>query len=245
MYKCVIIDDEKHAIEELSKFLESVPNFVLFKSYLDSSEALIEIKKEHKIDVAFVDIDMPKINGIELVKAIRDKVDKVIFTTAHSKYAYDAFEVNADGYLLKPYSLSKFITTLHKIFPDQEAINQSKSDDDFFFVKSRKDQLVYMKIKYKDVIYIQSELNYVIIYTVNESIKCYLSLTEISKELNSQKGFLQFHRSYLINEEHILSILGNVLYLSNEINIPVGEKYGHNLKNYLQEKLINRKSKEV
>jgi len=119
MYKCIIIDDEPHAIEGLKGYMASTPQLNLVKSYTDSLAALKDIQESEPVDLIFLDVDMPTINGIELAKEIRNKTAKLIFTTAHTKYAFEAFEVNADGYLLKPYSIGKFIIAINRLFPDQ------------------------------------------------------------------------------------------------------------------------------
>src|SRR3982750_1482359 len=114
MYKCIIIDDEPQAIEGLKTYLAATPQLELLASYTDPVIALKEIVERDNVDLIFLDVDMPKINGIELAKVIRNKTKKLIFTTAHTKYAFDAFEADADAFLWKPYSLGKFIITIEK-----------------------------------------------------------------------------------------------------------------------------------
>jgi DNA-binding LytR/AlgR family response regulator len=137
MYRCIIIDDEQHAIEGLKKYIDSVPELTLIQSYTDPLLALKAITEGDAVDLILLDVDMPKITGIELSKVIRNKTNKLIFTTAHTKYAYDAFEADADAYLLKPYTLGKFVITINKLFPAKQQTDTSLEKEDFFFVKSK------------------------------------------------------------------------------------------------------------
>src|SRR5471030_2614302 len=99
--KCVIIDDDEYAIEGLKNYIRSVPTLILEKSYTDPVEALMDITAGEMIDLILLDINMPKINGLELSREIRQKTRKLVFTTSYTKYGYEAFEAEADAYLLK------------------------------------------------------------------------------------------------------------------------------------------------
>lgn len=242
MYKCVIIDDEPHAIEGLTKYIDSVPELVLIKSYTDPLLALKDFDQIGPVDILFLDIDMPKINGIELSKEIKNKTQKLIFTTAHTKYAYEAFEVNADAFLLKPYSLGKFIITINKLFPEKKL--DEKTDEniavkkDFFFVKSREDDLKILKIRYADIVAVESKQNYIMIYTITKKVLTYMSLTEIAKILNTMPGFMQLHRSFIISQDQIETIDGNLVKMINGIRISVGDHYRKEFNAFVADKLI-------
>lgn len=115
-YSCIIVDDDLYAIERLEGFIDSYPNLNLIGSYTDSKKALVSILNADPVDLILLDIEMPQINGIALSKEIRNKTKKLVFTTAHIKYGYEAFQVYADDYLLKPFSLERFIISMNKIF---------------------------------------------------------------------------------------------------------------------------------
>jgi DNA-binding LytR/AlgR family response regulator len=237
MYSCIIVDDEQDSIEGLKKYMESFSELDLVATYLDPVEAFKAILAGPTVDFVFLDIDMPKISGIELAKEIRGKVRQLIFTTAHSKYAYEAFEVNAEGYLLKPYTLSKFMTTVSKL------IGIEKTDikvikEDFFFVKSKEDHLKIIKIKFNDLIAIESKQNYVMLYLKNKNVLTYMSLTEIMKFLKDIPGFIQLHRSFIIQQDEIQSIDGNQIKLTNELQITIGETFRKEFNTFVQERLI-------
>lgn len=243
MVKCLIIDDEPHAIEGLKGYIAELPMLVLLASYTDPTIALKEIQLLDGVDLIFVDVDMPKINGIELAKEIRSKTKKLIFTTAHTKYAYEAFEVKADGYLLKPYSLGKFIITINNLFPtigqsSTDVVNPELVKNDFFFVKSKEDDLKILKIKYEDVVAVESKQNYIMIYTAKKNILTYMSLTEIAKILTVMPNFMQLHRSFLINSSHIEMIDGNLVKMFNGIKITVGESFRREFNVFVSKDLL-------
>lgn len=239
MYKCVIIDDEPYAIEGLKNYIHSIPNLQLIKCFTNPVEAMMDLATADMVDLILIDIDMPQITGIELSKEIRQKTRKLVFTTAYTQYGYDAFQVDADAYLLKPYTLSKFVATIAKLFANEvESETEIKTIDDFFFVKYKDEHLKIVKIRYGDVVAVESKLNYVMIHTLFKKILTYMSLTEISKILNQFQSFVQFQRSFVINKDHIDLIDGNTIKMINGLQIPVGEYYRKDFAEFLTKKLI-------
>lgn len=238
MYKCIIIDDEQHAIDGLKKYIDSVPELTLVQSYTDPLKALKSITEGDAVDLILMDVDMPKITGIELSKAIRSKTAKLIFTTAHTKYAYDAFEADADAFLLKPYTLGKFVITINKLFPGERQVDSALEKEDFFFVKSKEESPKIIKIKYKDVVAVESKLNYVMIHTPVKNILTYMSLTEMAKILNNNDDFIQLHRSFIVRKDHMESIDGNTIKMINGIQITVGDHYRKDFTDFINLRLI-------
>lgn len=238
MYKCIIIDDEQHAIEGLKKYIDSVPELTLIQSYTDPLQALKAITEGDPVDLILLDVDMPKITGIELSKAIRNKTQKLIFTTAHTKYAYDAFEADADAFLLKPYTLGKFVITINKLFPTKPHSEASSEKEDFFFVKSKEETPKIIKVKYKDVVAVESKLNYVMIHTPAKNIVTYMSLTEMAKILNDGDDFIQLHRSFIVRKDQMESIDGNTIKMVNGIQITVGDHYRKEFADFINTRLI-------
>lgn len=238
MYKCIIIDDEPHAIEGLKKYIDSVPELTLVQSYTDPLKALKSITEGEPVDLILLDVDMPKITGIELSKVIRNKTAKLIFTTAHTKYAYDAFEADADAYLLKPYTLGKFVITINKLFPEKQQAEANAEREDFFFVKSKEENHKIIKIKYKEVVAVESKLNYVMIHTPTRQILTYMSLTEMAKILNNGDDFIQLHRSFIVKKDHIESIDGNTIKMVNGVQITVGDHYRKEFADFINTRLI-------
>lgn len=241
MYKCIIIDDEPHAIEGLKCYISQIPSLCLLTSYIDPIDALNEIRSLDGIDVIFIDVDMPKMNGLELAKEIRSKTKKLIFTTAHTRYAFEAFELRADAYLLKPYSLGKLNITMNNLFSVDNKVTDQRFINDFFFVKSKDDNLKILKVKYSDVIAVESKLNYIMIYTSGKNIMTYMTLTEVSKIFSVRANFMQLHRSYLINRDHIEMIDGNLVKMVNELRIAVGDGYRKVFQDFVSTALIKMK----
>lgn len=238
--KCIIIDDESHAIEGLKRYIETMPELEIVKSYTEPLVALKEISTGEPVDIIFLDVDMPMINGLELAKEIRNKTQKLVFTTGHTDYAYQAFEANADAYLLKPFSLGKFAITVNKLFPDTTSeileVNTSGTRNlDYFFIKAKAETTKIVKIHFNDVIYVESKEHNLHIVTLKETyITSYMTLTEISKALAGHPEFIQLHRSYIVNEKHIESISGNCLKMANRQEIMIGDFYRKNFNDFLQ-----------
>jgi len=247
IYKCIIIDDELYAIEGLKNYINAVPNLELVKFYTDPMEALMEINAGDMVDLILLDINMPKISGLELSLEIRHKTHKLVFTTSFSQYGYEAFEREADAYLLKPYTLSKFASTIAKLFPRQvepTPTTVSTDDDDFFFVKDKNEQLRIVKVRYQDVVAVESQQNYVFIHTLGRKVLTYMSLTEMGKTFQPFRNFVQFQRSFIINKDHIESINGNMIKMVNGIIITVGEHFKNDYQAFLSKNLIKAKRKE-
>jgi DNA-binding LytR/AlgR family response regulator len=238
-YKCIIIDDEEFAVDWLKNYIAAIPSLKLVKCYTDPLKALLEIAQGEAVDLIILDIHMPKITGIDLSKQIRRKTNKLIFSTAYKEYGFEAYEVEADAYLLKPYSISKFAATVAKLFSEvdgQKAGGNTK--DDFFFVKNKDENLKIVKINYAEVIAVESKQNYVLIHTLTKKVLTYMSLTEISKILNKFQFFVQFQRSFIIGKMHIESIDGNTIKMVNGLQITVGDYYRKEFSAFLAEKLI-------
>jgi DNA-binding LytR/AlgR family response regulator len=187
-----------------------------------------------------MDVDMPMISGIELSKAIRHKTSKLIFTTSHSKYAYEAFEMNASAYLLKPYTFARFAETLNRLFPQSPSLpNISiQQEEDYFFVRNKNEKNSLIKVRYSDIVAVESLQNYVRIYTTNETIVTYIALSEIKIILQDYPNFAQAHRSFIIAKNHIEKVEGNTLKMVNNLTVNVGNSYREGIQEYIKEKTI-------
>lgn len=232
MLSCILIDDEAHALTALQNYLSHVPNMEIAGTFLNPIEALQAIQQREAVDLVLLDVNMPELSGVELARLIRSKTRKLVFTTGHAKYAYEAFEVKADAYLLKPYSLAKFLETI------QQLELQVSHTEDFFFVKSKEDDLKMVKIYFRDITAIESKLNYIRIYTAEKQVTTYLSLTEMAKILSKQPGFMQVHRSFIVHTAQIRAVDGNTLEMSDGLKITVGELYRKAFNDFLTGKTI-------
>src|ERR1700761_4700701 len=237
MLKCVIVDDEQFSVDAILKYINLIPNLDVIGIYTDPVNALETISAEEDVDLLFMDIDMPWLSGLELAKALRGKTQKIVFTTAHSKYAFDAFEVEGDAFLLKPFTFGKFSTTINRLFPEKNSRSTSSTtqmENDYFLVKSKEDDLAIVRIKYNEVIAFESLQNYVKIHLAdNKSLIAYLTIKDILQLLKFRPEFKQFHRAFVISTDNISHIKGNMIQMSNGINFPVGDVYKEQFSNYL------------
>jgi len=237
MYKCIIIDDEHKSINSLEKYISTLPNLLISASYTSPKQALEEINKMDEVDLILMDIDMPEISGLDLARAIRTKTRKLIFTTAHAKYAYDAFEAEGDAYLLKPYSLLKFTNVITKFFPAESKHAQKRNSSEFFFVKSKNNHNL-INIRFSDIISIESKLNYVEIQTLQHKILTHMTLSEIAAFLNMEGGFLRFQRSFIISERYIQYIDGYTIHMQGGLKVSVGEFYRKDFNEFISGRTI-------
>lgn len=238
--KCVIIDDEKHGIELLTEYINAMPNLMLTKSFTDPMDALIDISSKDKIDILFLDIDMPGMTGIELARAIRFKTRYLIFTTAHSKYAIEAFGVQANEYLLKPISMSKFALAVNRILTSEDEQKTESSEEDFFFIKTDQVQK-YIKINLKDLVAVEGLNNYVKIHTVNGMHIAYLTIRELEEKLTGNSSFIRVQRSFIISMNYINKVEGAFITLNNKLEVPLGRTYKKQFLTFLEKKTLRSK----
>ncbi|WP_316845092.1 LytTR family DNA-binding domain-containing protein [Pedobacter psychrodurus] len=238
--KCIVIDDDIRAIDGIKSYIDKLTNIQLIKSYTDPIQALNEITAGDVVDIVFMDVDMPMISGIELSKAIRHKTDKLIFTTSHSKYAYEAFEMYASAYLLKPYTFFRFAETINRLFPHTATKPNItvKQEDDYFFVRNKSEKNNLIKVRYTDIVAVESLQNYVRIFTLNETIVSYIALSEIKIILKDHHNFAQAHRSFIIAKNYIEKVEGNTLKMINNLTINIGNSYRESIQEYIKEKTI-------
>lgn len=237
MYHCIIIDDEPDAVEILTDYIQQMSELELRSSYTDPVKAMAEITSSDGIDIVFMDIDMPRISGIDLSKAIRTKTDKLIFTTAHTKYAFDAFEVEADAYLLKPFTFAKFALTINKLIKEGRRAKTTEAVNEFY-VKTTEERNRFVRIKFDDVIAIESVKNYIKIYTMTEDIMTYLTLKEIKERFDETDDFIQIHRSFIISKNYIEKVEGSLVKLPKNMLIPIGTFYKDAFYDYLLKNTI-------
>lgn len=236
-YKCIIIDDEPDAIEIINDYIQQIPQLELKDSYSDPLRAMSDISKNEGVDFVFMDIDMPRISGIDLSKNIRNKTNKLIFTTAHTKYAFEAFEVEADAYLLKPFTFAKFALTINKLIKDSTRVSREENPNEFY-VKTTEERNRFVRIKFDEVIAVESVKNYIKIYTMAEEIMTYLTLKEIKERFDETDDFIQIHRSFIISKNYIEKVEGSLVKLPKNMLIPIGTFYKDAFYDYLLKNTI-------
>jgi len=221
---CLVADDEPIAREIIQNYCAHLPNLKVVASCSNALEAKAAMQ-EHPVDILFLDINMPVLDGISFLKTIQHK-PQVIFTTAYKEYALNAFDLAAVDYLLKPFSLERFIVAVDKAL---ERINKpaaavqnvtAEKTENYLFVKT--DSKIY-RIAYQDIIYAEANGNYTKIVTTQQTLTPGITFTGFEQQLPSSK-FIRVHRSFIINKSHITHIEGNRVFVNNT-EIPIGSNY--------------------
>jgi DNA-binding LytR/AlgR family response regulator len=225
MMNCVIIDDEPLAREGLSSYVREV-DFLQLVATCTNPVELIKLLDEHPVDLIFLDIQMPKMNGIDFLKIVQ-KPPMVIITTAFPSYALEGFQLNVMDYLLKPITFDRFFKAankakdyyqlLHK--PAGEASKTEKTED-YFFIKCGSK---YEKIFFDDILYVQGMQNYVTIYTRKGKYMTLLYLKNLEENLD-RKAFIRVHKSYIVAVSKIEGIEGNEIFIQSN-KIPISRNY--------------------
>ena len=225
MIKTLIVDDEPLALDIIESYIEKIPDLELVARCDNAIDANEILQKEH-VDLLILDIQMPQMTGIELVKSLRSK-PKVIFTTAYSEYAVEGFELDAIDYLLKPVAFDRFMKAVNKV-KDGADRSTVAADDDFFFVKADKK---LMKIHFNEILYIEGLKDYVIIKKEAGRVIALQTMKSLEAKLPSNI-FMRVHRSYIVNIAKIKAVVGNSLELienGKTKDIPIGKNYKDDL----------------
>jgi len=225
MYTCLAIDDEFSALEIITDYIALQPELKLLKSYSSAPTALKEIENlKKRVDVIFLDIEMPTLNGIELARLIKHKTNKLVFTTAHANYAIHSYELEADAFLLKPFSQQKFDQIIKRLFSNSSNVQAEKSND-FILLKSDEQKNRFIKIKLDKIYAVEAQERLTKIYLENEVIFSRSSFSEALALLTTNTGFSQIHRSFIIAESQIKTLERLYVILNNNIRISIGRKY--------------------
>jgi DNA-binding LytR/AlgR family response regulator len=239
MINCLIVDDEQHAIDILVHYVSQTPFLKLVASTTNPIDAL-QIVNTQKIDLIFLDIQMPELTGIDFIKAIQGKAD-VILTTAYSEFALESYELNVVDYLLKPVRFPRFLQAVQKVMPESSEAQAEAAplelEDDYIFVKTESKGKL-LKINLSDIDYIEGMKNYVAIYCSSKKTLVYTSMKELEERL-PHKQFIRVHKSFIIPIARITGIEGNVLRLKNvTADVQIGESYKSDLMEIVRNKMI-------
>jgi DNA-binding LytR/AlgR family response regulator len=233
MINCIVVDDEPHAIEVLDHYVKQTPHLHLVASFNNPIEAL-QLMGQRKIDLVFLDIQMPEISGIDFIKAIQGK-SKVILTTAYSEFALEGYELSVVDYLLKPIRLPRFLVAVQKAVEQINTANEQ--EDDYIFVKTESKGKL-LKINLADIDFIESMKNYVAIYRGGQKTLVYTSMKELEERL-PKKQFIRVHKSFIIPISRITGIEGNLVRLKNvTAEVLIGENYKSELMDIIKGKMI-------
>jgi DNA-binding LytR/AlgR family response regulator len=237
MITTIAIDDEPLALQLVSGYIAKTPGLNLLAGF-DNPVDAAEFLAETSVDLIFVDIQMPDLNGIEFTR-LMEKGPKVIFTTAFEKYALDGYKLEIVDYLLKPFSYEEFLIAVQKVRKllrlEQRAAIKVDANSEFLFLKS---DYKIKRINFNDILYIEGLKDYVKVYTQNTP-KLLLSLTSL-KLLESKlpaNKFMRVHRSFIVNLEKIDTIERSRIVFGKEY-IPVSDQYKDKFQEYLDKNFL-------
>lgn len=235
---CLAVDDEPLALGLVCSFIDQTPFLKLAGKFSSAVEALKALHSQ-KIDLIFLDIQMPDLNGIELARVIdSSKNDKprIIFTTAYNQFALEGYRVDALDYLLKPFSYEEFLHAATKALSYAELVEKSNlspiSVSKHATEEAAEDEYLFLKVEYQlvrialhDILYIEGLKDYVKVWleSVEKPILSLTSLKSLEEKLPSKK-FMRVHRSFIVSLDKISSITRNSLHIG-KINIAVGDQY--------------------
>lgn len=237
MIKCIAIDDEPHALRQLAEYIEAVPYLSLEGSFESAFDAC-NFLHDNAIDLIFVDINMPDINGIDFVKSLPKNV-KIVFITAHSEFAYEGFQLDAADYLLKPISFTDFLKSANKVneryFQQNSSLPEIQQNRDYLFIKS---EYRVIRINFKDIKYIESKREYVKIFLEgSEPITTLMSIKKLEETLPGNM-FMRVHRSFIVNLDKITVVERNRIIFDNKVYIPISENYGEKFQEYMEKGFV-------
>lgn len=224
MIKCIAIDDEPLALRQLVSYIDQTP-FLQLSGKFTNALMVNAYLKTNDVDLMFLDINMPDLNGMELAKSLENP-PKIIFTTAYSEYAIEGYKVNAVDYLLKPIEYEDFLLAATKA---ESAIKKERllnteiiKKDDYLFIKSGQK---HIRINFKDIKYLEAQKEYVSINLINsEPVRTLIRLKNI-EEILPKGNFMRIHRSYIVNLSHIVTVERNRIIYSNKEFIVVSDTY--------------------
>ncbi|HET6252854.1 MAG TPA: LytTR family DNA-binding domain-containing protein [Puia sp.] len=212
--KCVIIDDEPIARKVLQEYIEEI-EFLELAGQAENPLKAMAILHAQEVDILLLDINMPKINGIDFLKSSRSTAS-VIITTAYADYAVESYGLDVLDYLVKPIGFDRFLKACNKAREAAELKRLSKGQPqkpgDHFFIKSNNQ---IEKVFYSDLLYAEAMLNYVMLYTATRKMMVYVTIKGLEEQLPADQ-FIKVHKSYIVNIGKVRSIEGNVLDIGNE-----------------------------
>ncbi|MFP4090382.1 MAG: LytR/AlgR family response regulator transcription factor [Cyclobacteriaceae bacterium] len=222
---CIIIEDQPPAQRILKKYIEEVGTLQLKATFTDAVQAMAYLKSE-PVDLVFLDIHLPKISGIDLLKSM-SLLPPVILTTAYAEYALESYEFDVVDYLLKPISFQRFVKAISKVLPD--ANNQAKPEKNEMSAPLRQEIFIksgyeHVRIVVEDIIFIKSDADYSEIYLTGKKLLSSEPLRKWVEILNDQQ-FVRVHKSYIINASRIVKVVGNQVYMISKTVIPIGRAY--------------------
>jgi DNA-binding LytR/AlgR family response regulator len=221
-FSCIIVEDEKLASELLEDYIKDTP-FLALKHICSDALKALEILQKENIDVIFLDINLPKLKGLDFIKTLK-KAPQIIITTAHREFALEGYELNVVDYLLKPISFNRFLMAVNKLrtngIIEPQMISFPNTERTYIFINNNKKKI---KIYTDEILYIESKKEYISIVTLENTYQTKYQLTEIEEQLPKNK-FIRTHRSFIVSLEKITAFSSTEVEI-NLLQIPIGRSY--------------------
>lgn len=221
--RCIIVDDEPLAQELMKDHIAKLDDFELVGVCSNAMEAMTKLHN-NKVDLMFLDIHMPQINGIDFLKTLKNP-PKVIFTTAYREHALEGFELDAVDYLLKPITFERFLKSVNKYYQtkgDTLQVVDAERNSELSYVYVKENKMV-KKIRLNDILFIEGYSEYVRIYAGDKRIVTKAGLTELEHKL-PQENFLRIHKSYIVSMSKITAFSASIIEV-NKKELPIGRNY--------------------
>ncbi len=223
---CLIIDDDKLSRKLLEKFVEKTELLDQYHSFPGAIEAINFIRKdEEHVDLIFLDIEMPDMNGVEFMQAIGDHPVQIVVVSSKEKYALDAIEYDVTDYLLKPVTYVRFLKAVEKALAKlrEEMLPASNSKQDFFIRNNSN----LKRLRYEEVVWIEALENYIVVYTFDEKYTIHFTMKAVMDQLPTEY-FFRIHRSFIVNRSKIEMIKSSTIEVrtkEGKIDLPIGKSY--------------------
>lgn len=232
MIKYIIVDDETASHEVIKDYAGNLSFLSFQKSCYNAFEA-IEYLKNNPVDLIFLDINMPKLTGLDFLRTL-SKPPKIIITTAYEEFALEGYELNIDDYLLKPFGFSRFVKAVNKVNETmtQSSVkpkSQESENDTKIFIKEDKK---YYQVSLKDILFAEAYGNYVKLHLNDKMIVSHQTLISLTQNL-PENQFIRVHKSFIISKDKIELIEGNRIHIQQHI-IPIGKMYKLNVNRLLE-----------
>lgn len=235
---CIIIEDEPLARNLLADYVSKVPTLNLVQAFGNPLEAL-EVLRAQPVDILFLDVQMPQLTGISLLKVLQNK-PMVILTTAYSEYALEGYELDVADYLLKPVTFERFLKAVDKVTQRLSGENKTtvvntepQSSPDFVFVK---DGTKSVKVNLSEILYVEGLKDYVTIHTKQQKITTLQRMKALEEQLPADK-FIRIHNSYIVAVQAIDVVQKNEVHIGT-VSLPIGDTYRKSFREFIEKKHI-------
>lgn len=235
---CIIIEDEPLARNLLADYVSKVPTLNLVQAFGNPLEAL-EVLRAQPVDILFLDVQMPQLTGISLLKVLQNK-PMVILTTAYSEYALEGYELDVADYLLKPVTFERFLKAVDKVTQRLSGENMTtvvstepQSSPDFVFVK---DGTKSVKVNLSEILYVEGLKDYVTIHTKQQKITTLQRMKALEEQLPADK-FIRIHNSYIVAVQAIDVVQKNEVHIGT-VSLPIGDTYRKSFREFIEKKHI-------